>query len=330
MSSEHATGTENRSEAPKIRVIFMGTPEFARDILSGLVTAGFNVVAVYTRPDRPVGRNRAISEPPVKTFAKEQGIAVEQPERFDEETIRKLTEYHPDLIIVAAYGRILPETVLAIPGFGCLNVHASLLPRWRGASPVQNALLSGDTETGVTIMLMDKGLDTGPILAQRTMPVSDSDTRETLLSRMAIDGVMLLSETVPRWIERRCEPAPQDSEKATLCELIEREDGHIFWNEDATTILNRFRGLSPWPGIFTFWKRQDGRVRLKLTAISIQRTDPAVKHSFGEVFEIGEHIAVQAGTGLVFIDGIQPEGKAPMSIRDFVNGRPDFIGSILE
>ncbi|MEI7749458.1 MAG: methionyl-tRNA formyltransferase [Candidatus Moraniibacteriota bacterium] len=326
VSKEPATPV---GEAPQVRVVFMGTPDFSKDILAGLTDAGYHVVAVYTRPDKPVGRKQSIATSPVKRFALEHEIPVEQPSRFDHETIKTLKAYRPDLIIVAAYGRILPPDVLAIPGFGCLNVHASLLPRWRGASPVQNVFLSGDTETGVSIMLMDAGMDTGPVFVQEAFPIGPDDTRESLLSRMTADGIRLLKGVIPQWIEKRIEPKEQDGSKATLCELIEREDGRLFWNETAETLWNRYRGLHPWPGIFTFWKREDGLLRLKLVRISAQRTEPSVKHGYGEVFEVGEKIAIQTGEGLIFVEEIQPEGKGVMSIRDFLNGRPDFIGAIL-
>jgi len=317
------------ASVPKIRIIFMGTPEFSERVLQGILSLGYNVVASYTRPDKPVGRKQELTLSPVKRLSINRNIHVEQPVRFDAETVSRLKAYEPDLIIVAAYGRILPESVLAIPGFGCLNVHASLLPRWRGASPIHNALLSGDTETGVSIMLMDAGMDTGPVFAQESFPIGFEDTRESLLSRMAADGIRLLGDIIPKWIEKRIEPKEQDASKATLCELIERDDGRIFWNETAETIWNQYRGLSPWPGIFTFWKREDGLLRLKLARISIQKTNPTIKREFGEVFGIGEKIAIQTGNGLVFIEEIQSEGKSAMPIRDFLNGRPDFIGAIL-
>ncbi|HWQ59986.1 MAG TPA: methionyl-tRNA formyltransferase [Candidatus Fimivivens sp.] len=314
---------------PKVRVVFMGTPTFAGDILSGILDRGYNVVAVYTRHDKPAGRKREIVPSAVKQIAIDRKIPVEQPVRFDENAVARLRSYEPDLVIVAAYGRILPQDVLDMPGFGCVNVHASMLPRWRGASPVQNALLCGDTETGVTVMLMDEGVDTGPILSQVSLVIDDGDTTESLLKRMSEDGLRLLDGVIPRWIEKRITPREQCGSDATLCELIEREDGRIFWNDTAIAILNRYRGLHPWPGIFTFWRREEGLLRLKLTKISIQKSDPSVERKFGEVFEMGENVAVRTGLGVVFIEEIQPEGKAPMPIRDFLNGRPEFIGAIL-
>ncbi|NTW13753.1 MAG: methionyl-tRNA formyltransferase [Candidatus Moranbacteria bacterium] len=308
----------------------MGTPDFSGKIFSSLLDAGYHIVAAYTKPDRESGRDRKIVPSPVKQIALTRGIPVEQPSRFDTDVIATLRGYKPDLIIVAAYGKILPKAVLDLPGFGCVNVHASLLPRWRGASPIQNALLAGDTETGVTIMLMDEGIDTGDILSAKKTAISFDDTNRTLLEKLAGVGTEILSETLPGWVERYIEPKAQDGSQATVCQLIEREDGRIFWNSTALEIWNRYRGLTPWPGIFSFWKQKDeGFIRLKLTRISIQRTDPAVRREFGEVFESGEKIAIQTGEGLIFVEEIQAEGKSPMPIRDFLNGRPDLIGSVL-
>lgn len=316
---------------PKIRMVFMGTPEFAAVMLRALLEKEYNIVAVFAQPDRPAGRKQELTAPPVKAIAVSAGIPVEQPDRLDDDAITKIRAFKPDLIVVAAYGKILPKEILEIPGFGCVNVHASLLPRWRGASPVQNALIEGDGETGVSIMLMDEGMDTGAILSQQSLAIAPEDTSETLLNRLGDLGSALLLETLPLWIRKKIEPREQDSSLATICQLIEREDGRIFWNESAEAIWNRYRGLSPWPGVFTFWKRTDGEfVRLKLEKISAQKTDPATKHRFGEVFETGEHVAIRTGKGLILIDEIQPSGKEHMSARDFVNGHPDFIGSVLE
>lgn len=316
---------------PKIRTVFMGTPAFAETILGSLLEKEYNIVAVYAQPDRPTGRKQELSVSPVKSLALSEGIPIEQPERFDASAITRMKELKPDIIIVAAYGKILPKEILDIPGFGCVNVHTSLLPRWRGASPVQNALMGGDTETGVSIMLMDEGMDTGAIISQQALAIDPIDTTETLLGKLGVLGATLLTETLPLWIRKKIEPKEQDSSLATICQLIEREDGRIFWNETAETIWNKYRGLSPWPGIFCFWKRPGEEfVRIKLPRISLQRTDPTTERKLGEVFEAGEHIAVRAGAGLILLEEIQPSGKEPMTARDFANGHPDFIGSVLE
>lgn len=319
------------SGVPQIRVVFMGTPDFAAAALRKLLDTAYHVVAVYTQPDKPVGRKQEMTASPVKLLAVGSSIPVEQPARFDQAAIDTLRQYKPDVIIVAAYGKILPKEVLDIPGFGCVNIHGSLLPRWRGASPVQNALLSGDEETGITIMLMDEGMDTGPILAQLPVPIAPDDTSATLLDRLASAGADFLIETLPLFIRRKIEVRPQPETGATLCQLIERDDGRILWNETAETIWNQYRGLSPWPGVFTFWKVTDGEfVRLKLTRIALDRADPAPRKRFGEVFEYGEKIGVQTGSGVVFIESLQPSGKDEMTVRDFLNGRKGFLGSILE
>ncbi|MEI6650501.1 MAG: methionyl-tRNA formyltransferase [Candidatus Moraniibacteriota bacterium] len=324
-----ATKRSDPDSTPKINVVFMGTPPFSASLLTVLIDGGYHIVAVFTRPDKESGRGKKIMPSAVKDMAIAHGIPVEQPHRFDDDSIAKLRSYKPDLIVVAAYGRILPKTVLDMPGFGCINVHTSLLPRWRGASPVQNTLISGDTETGVTLMLMDEGVDTGDIIATSKRSIADDDTYHSLLGKLASDAANLLIATLPSFVERTIEPKKQDGAQATLCQLIERDDGRIFWNDSAMNIHNRFRGLSPWPGIFSFWKQKDGGyVRLKFTKLSIW-DDDADTRSFGEVFEADDRIAVQTGSGIVFIDEIQPEGKKPMPVRDFINGRPDFLGSIL-
>lgn len=315
---------------PKIRMIFMGTPKFGETILRALIEKEYNIVAVFTQPDRLVGRNQKLLASPVKTLALSEKIPIEQPERLDETAIAHIKELKPDIIVVAAYGKILPKELLNTPGFGCVNVHASLLPRWRGASPVQNALMAGDTETGISIMLMDEGIDTGAIISQQALRIDTDDTAGSLLEKLGTLGATLLIETLPLWIRKKIEPKEQDDSLATICQLIEREDGRVFWNETAETIWNRYRGLSPWPGIFTFWKHpSEGFIRIKFSKISLQKTDTITERKFGEIFEIGEHIAVKAGKGIIILEEIQPSGKEPMSARDFVNGHPDFIGSVL-
>lgn len=318
--------------APQIRVVFMGTPDFAAIILEKLLKEGYNLVAVYTKPDKARGRKQEIIFSPVKQWAIGKSLPLEQPETFDTIAEEKLRSYKPDIIIVAAYGKILPKSVLDIPGFGCINVHASLLPRWRGASPVQNALLAGDTDTGATLMLMDEGIDTGAILAKRTLPIRTDDTLADLLQALAILGGDLLLDQLPLWVTRAIEPAPQSETHATLCQLIDRADGKISWNNSGESIWNQYRALSPWPGIFTFWKIREGEfMRLKLTSISPEGGDAFTdKRSFGEVFERSGDIFIATGTFAIRLERIQPSGKGDMAIRDFINGHKEFVGSILQ
>lgn len=314
---------------PQIPLVFMGTPEFGKTLLAGLVELGYNVVGVVTQPDRPVGRDRVLTPSPVKEFAVEHKLPLLQPTKLDESSFRAIQAWKPDLIVVAAYGKILPEKILSLPGLGCLNVHASLLPRWRGASPVQNALIAGDPVTGITLMHMDAGLDTGNIVSQKSLAIPPEATTGSLLPQLATIGVNLLQETLPAWIKRTITPQVQNEKEVTLCQLIEREDGRIYWSNSAEEIYNRYRGLSPWPGIFTFWKRGDDLLRIKLLRVSLQRTSPMLESPLGTVFEIGEKIGVHAGTGILFLEEVQLEGKSPVNIRDFQNGNPDFVGSLL-
>lgn len=317
-------------EAIKLRMIFMGTSKFARAILASLLEAKYNLVAVFTRPDAPQGRKQTLVKSPVKELAESRKIPVFEPIKFDAETIDKVRALKPDIIIVAAYGKILPEDILKQPGFGCLNIHASLLPKYRGPSPIQNAILNGEEESGVTIFLMDKGIDTGKIIALEKIKINPSDNTLTLSEKMSKLASDLLLKTIPYWVEKEIEAVAQDDSQATICQLIEREDGRIIWEDEARNIFNKYRAFYKWPGIFCYRQLSDGSYeRLKLTKIDLINNDPQAKHEVGEVFQIGEKIAVQTAKGLILIDEIQAEGKKAMSIQEYLNGNPNFVGSIL-
>ena len=311
-------------KAPQISVVFMGTPEFAKAALAALLKESYNIVGVVTQPDRKVGRKQELTPSPVKVLASEHKLSVFQPEKLDTEAVMTIQSWKPDVIVVAAYGRILPKAILALPGFGCINIHASLLPRWRGASPVANAIMAGDTETGITLMELNEGMDTGDIIATEKTPIGPEEDAQELLARLSTIGAALLTSTLPHWITRSISATPQPEEGVTLCQLIEREDGRIFWNESAQDIYNRYRGLHPWPGIFTYWKdsADDGALRLKLHEISIQKTPLAIDHPAGTVLEIGEQIGIVTGNGVVFPLALQLEGKETVSIADFIKGYP--------
>ena len=324
------TSRASSGTVPKVRVVFMGTPALSASLLQALVEKDYNIVGVVTKPDKPVGRKKELSQSPVKTFAQDHNLPLLQPAKMDTEAIEAIRAWKPDLIVVAAYGKILPQTLLDIPGFGCINFHTSLLPLWRGASPIQNALLSGATETGVTIMLMDSGMDTGDILTQKSVPIEPSDTTPTLTNKLLTTGTELLLQTLPLWIERQITPTKQDDEQATLCQLIERADGQILWSDDAESISNRYRALYPWPGIFTYYKRDDNLLRLKLLEISYQKQNAQLVHPLGTVFEIGEKIGVQTSSGIIFLETVQLEGKTPTAIREFLNGNEGFLGTLLQ
>lgn len=321
---------ERPTVTPKVRVVFMGTPGLSAALLQALLDKEYNVVGVVTKPDKPVGRKKEITESPVKLLATKNDLPLFQPEKIDSEAVSLIGNWKPDLIVVAAYGKILPASLLVLPGFGCINFHTSLLPLFRGASPIQNAILSGATETGVTIMLMDQGMDTGDILTQKKVTIDPMDTTPTLTDKLLVAGTELLLETLPQWIERRITPTKQKEEDATLCQLIERSDGGILWSDDATSIFNRYRALYPWPGVFTYYKKDDNLLRLKLLTLSFQRNDPEHTQPIGTVFEIGEKVGVQTGSGVIFLETVQLEGKTPTAIRDFLNGNEGFVGTLLQ
>lgn len=211
-----------------------------------------------------------------------------------------------------------------------MNVHVSLLPKYRGPSPIQNALMQGEKETGITIMLMDKGVDTGDILAQEKLSIDPDDNTKILMDKLSYAGANLLLKTIRQWIKKEIKPKVQNHSNATLCQLIEREDGHIYWNSDVKSIYNRYRALTPWPGIFSYWKNGSIIMRLKLISIDHKKNVQFNQHKEGEVFEIESDIAVRAADGIIILKEIQKEGKNKMEAKEFINGHPDFIGSILQ
>ena len=247
------------------RIIFMGTPEFAVPTLKVLINSDYELMAVVTQPDRPSGRGRKLTPSPIKVVALEAGIDVLQPETLrSPEVVAQLAALRPDLIVVAAFGQILRPDVLNLPPHGCLNIHASLLPRWRGAAPVAAAIHAGDTETGVTVMLMAAGLDTGPIIAQQAIPIKPTHTRDTLMTELAEVGAALLSESLPVWLAGQIEAQPQDERRATLAPRLKKEAGAIDWWQPAPEIDRQVRAFYPWPGTFTTGPR--GQIKISREA----------------------------------------------------------------
>jgi len=308
------------------RVVFMGTPDFAVPSLAALLTGGYDVVGVVTRPDRPAGRGRKLTASPVKRFAEARGLPVLQPTTFRQpEPVAALSALAPEVIVVAAYGLILPQAVLDIPPHGCLNVHGSLLPKYRGAAPIPAAILAGDEETGVTIMLMDAGMDTGPILSQATCPIELQDTTGTLTMKLAELGAALLMETLPRWLAGEIEPEPQAHELASYAPAIRKADGHIDWTLPAEQIARRVRAYQPWPGATTFWK---GRLLKVLRAQALP--EALVEGEPGHVLAWEDGAAVVTGRGLLLLREVQLAGKRPLPISDFLRGQRGFVGSVLE
>ncbi|QPC81553.1 methionyl-tRNA formyltransferase [Phototrophicus methaneseepsis] len=305
------------------RIIFMGTPDFAVPTLQALIQQ-HDVIGVVTQPDRPAGRRGDLRPPPVKVVAQEAGIPVYQPERLRKKAaIEALKQMGiPDLYVVAAFGQILPQAVLDIPAHGCINVHGSLLPRWRGAAPLQAALLAGDEETGITIMLMDAGLDTGPMLSKRPIPITEVETGESLHDKMAALGAELLIDTIPGYLDGSIQPQPQDDSLSTYAPQISRDDGRINWNDTALEIERRVRAFTPWPGTFTYWDDKQLKVHSGLVIDGTAQ--------IGQVVATGDTIAVGTGEGLFALGDIQIAGKKRIPVIDFVNGYADFVGSVLD
>ena len=329
---------------PELRLVFMGTPAFAvpslRALLSLRDVAGrpARVVAVVTQPDRPAGRGGHIQASPVKVAALEAGVPVLQPGRLRRpEHVAELRAYSPDLIVVAAFAQILSPTVLDMPAYGCLNVHASLLPRWRGASPIAAAILAGDTTTGVTIMKMDAGLDTGPILAQRAETIRLDDTAATLTERLATLGASLLVDTLGPWVAGQITPRPQDEAQATLTRPLQREDGLIDWGATAAaTVARMARAYDPWPGAYTHYA---GRV-LKLW--QAEAIDATVDAAPGHVLNRAEaapllealglrwpQLLVVCREGVLLARRVQLEGRRPMAGDELMRGQPSMAGAQL-
>jgi methionyl-tRNA formyltransferase len=304
----------------------MGTPQFAATILEYLLQSSCQVLAVYTQPDKPAGRGRPVVFPPVKKLAVERQISVIQPETFkSSEVMNELASFQPELIIVAAFGAILPPEVLSLPKFACLNVHPSLLPRHRGPSPVANTILCGDELTGVTIMLMDAGMDTGPILAQGKVGISFMNTTGSLSSKLADVGAKLLLETLPKWFGNELRPQAQEEAQATYSKLITSEDAEIDWHLSAVELWRRVRAYNPWPSCYTWYQGK----RLKIHR-SIPLGDVA-EEGIGEVIFLAEPpgVGVVTGQGILGLCHVQLEGRREMSVDDFVRGQRDFVGCVL-
>lgn len=313
-----------------IKILFMGTSEIAKEILESLVRSKYNILAVLTQADKKAGREQVLKPSPVKEFSQINKISVLQPRKLDEETIKKIKEINPDLIVIIAYGKIIPKEILKIPKYKSINIHPSLLPKFRGPSPIQNAILAGEKETGITIMLVDEKMDHGDILTQTKVLIYPNETTETLSKKIASICSKLLLETIPFWIGGKIKPQKQDHTKATYCQLVEREDGHIFWDLEAREIFNKFRAFDPWPGIFSVWEKGGNTLRIKLTKISLQENDPGEKYELGEVFKMDKRIGVKTPKGIIILEEIQIEGKKPIAIKEFVNGHKDFVGSRLK
>jgi len=315
-------------------VVFIGTPPFAVPCLRRLVGDGYDVTGVITQPDRPAGRGRRTAPSAVKLAAGELGLHILQPATLrDAGVIAQISELAPEVIVAVAYGQILRREVLDIPPRGVLNIHPSLLPRWRGASPIPAAILAGDEETGVTIMLMDSGMDSGPILVQRPWPVEPGDTAGTLSDKLSRVGGDLLAETLPRWLAGEIEPQPQDESQATKSLLLRKEDGVIDWSLAAVDIWRRVRAYNPWPGAYTtldkdlihIWQAWPVATDTGQEPGTIVAPEP---HEIPEIAGGGRPFtfAVQTGSGLLAIEETQRAGRRAMSAAEFLRGMPTILG----
>jgi len=305
------------------RILFMGTPQFAVPSFEALAER-YPIVSVITQPDRRSGRGRRLQPPPVKEAALRLQLPVWQPRTLRSPTAAAhLRELAPDIAVVAAYGHILRPEVLTIPARGCINVHASLLPQYRGAEPVAAAILAGEKETGITIMLMDEGMDTGPILAQRAIPIALDDTRASLAQELSLLGAELLMQVLSCWLGGEAVPQPQDEAMASYAPLLTKDDGEMVWNLPADTLERMVRAYSPWPGTYTQWEGK----RLKVVrARAVKGHQEGVA---GEVVETPDGIAVITCKGSLLLQEVQLAGKRVMPGRDFVRGQRGIIGAHL-
>ena len=305
-----------------MRIVFMGTPEFAVPCIEALLKTEDTVVGIVTQPDRPKGRGQQLAPSPVKVIAERQHLPLLQPAKMkDASFMAELSAWKPDLIAVAAFGRILPAAILSLPPRGCINVHGSLLPKYRGAGPIQWAIINGETETGITTMLMDEGMDTGAMLLQESVPIAPDDTAGTLSPRLAEVGGRLLVETLVQLKTGALTPTPQDNSQATLAPLLKKEDGVIDWVMPAVRLANRIRGLTPWPGAYTFFKADRWTI-WRATAID----EPAVLAP-GQIAALTKDaIHVATGRGMLAIRELQPANSRRMPAGQYLAGHPLQVG----
>ncbi|MBB1403436.1 methionyl-tRNA formyltransferase [Pseudoalteromonas sp. SG45-1] len=308
-----------------LRIIFAGTPDFAARHLQALIQSEHQIVGVYSQPDRPAGRGKKLKASEVKELALEHNLPVFQPQSLkNDEALAELTSLNADIMIVVAYGLILPKAILEAPRLGCLNVHGSILPRWRGAAPIQRAIWAGDEQTGVTIMQMDEGLDTGDMLHISRCPISTTETSASLYTKLAELGPDALIETINKLANGEITPEPQDDELANYAKKLSKEEADIDWSMSALQIERNIRSFNPWPMCFTQMGGQT--VKIHQAQVMLQSGDP------GQILSSDKNgVVVACGEHALCITQLQPQGKKPMAINDFLNGRSDWVtpGTIL-
>lgn len=308
-----------------MRIIFAGTPDFAATCLAALLSSQHEIVAVYSQPDRPAGRGRKLTASPVKQLALEHNIPVEQPLNFKDPADRqRLLDYQADVMVVVAYGLILPQAVLDTPKYGCLNIHASLLPRWRGAAPIQRSILAGDQETGVCIMQMAAGLDTGPVLSRSIVPINTTDTAQSLHDKLAESGAKTLLTTLDDLLALQPKAEPQDDSQSCYAEKLQKAEAIIDWQQTAEEIDRRVRAFNPWPVTQTLWRGETLRI---WTATVV---DEQSKGEAGEIVKVDRGgLLVATGKGTLKITQLQLPGKRSMSVTDLLNSQSIEVGEKL-
>ncbi|MHA2853499.1 methionyl-tRNA formyltransferase [Paenibacillus lautus] len=312
-----------------MNIVFMGTPAFAVPSLEMLIAEGYTIAAVVTQPDRPQGRKKVLTPTPVKEAALRHGIPVLQPQRLrNPEAVAELAEYKPDLIVTAAYGQILPKSVLDMPALGCLNVHGSLLPAYRGGAPIQRSIINGESVTGITLMYMAEGLDTGDMIARAEVPIEDDDTAGTMFEKLSQAGAELLRRELPRLVKGKVEAEPQDDSKATYAPNLTRDDEKIDWSRTSREIYDQIRGLVPYSGGFTLWNGEVFKVWAAAKPDSAQKASGDAQP--GTVLELQEKgIVVKTGDGTLTLLTVQPSGKKAMDAAQFVRGTSLTAGTVL-
>lgn len=310
-----------------MKLVFFGTPAFALPSLRALVNRGNEVVAVVTQTDKPQGRGRRVAPPPIKELARSLGLAVFQPTQVrDTQFIQELRVLEPDAIVVVSYGRILPQALLDMPRYGGINLHPSLLPKYRGAAPIPWPILHGEEETGVTTFLMDEGMDTGPLLRQRPMAIRPFDTAGTLSERLSEEGALMLLETLDGLEKGSIFPVPQPEKGVSYTSKLRKSDGEIDWTRPVLQIHNQVRGLNPWPGAYTFYQGE----LLKVWTTHPLMERGAGKGGAGEVLAVGEEgIRVRTGEGELLIQELQPESRRQMRVKEYLAGHSLVPGMVL-
>lgn len=311
-----------------MRIVFMGTPDFSVVTLKALIFSEYEVVAVFTQPDKFAGRGKVLKSPPVKQVASNYGISVFQPKSLrDKAEVERLADLNPDVIVVVAFGQILPQQVLDIPEYGCVNIHPSLLPKYRGASPVASAILAGEKVTGVSIMLLDSGMDTGPVLAQKKLLIDTSDTTESLEFKLAEVGARLLMEVLPKWFEHELQPERQNNRDAIYTKQISKKDGELNWKLPAIELERKIRAFYPWPGCYTRWNGKVLKVLEATVMPDVERSYPGTVVPLPSDYEIP--LGVGTGDGVLGLRRVQLEGKKANYIVEFLRGHRGLVGDKL-